>query len=128
MKIGKVHYFNPGPFPVHVGFTICERAFQRELKRLNVTQPVNFLGRHNAGATTHLFERNGKDLCAIVCLGQIRKRTISELAAMIAHEAVHVAEAVFDSIGDKNPSEEVMAYMVQWVVIRCLPIVIEARR
>ncbi len=110
-----------GPFPGFVGFTTDQKAFKRELKRLAVTEPVDFLATARANATTHYFEREGSTT-AIITMGKPKNVSFEQYAALAAHEAVHVVQALWQDIGEKKPGWEAEAYLVQHIVQFCLQI------
>ena len=101
--------------PGHLGMARSEAEFRRKLRHLKV--PVRewpeFV-RQGADATTHFFERrNSNSVCAIVCYRPDGTKTRSQVAAMMAHEAVHVWRSAMETLGEKDPSEEFMAYGIQ---------------
>lgn len=66
-----------------------------------------------ADATTHLLENQDHGLAAVVCLGDVSRRSPVDVAALLVHEAVHVWQAFCEHIGEKSPSDEFEAYSVQ---------------
>lgn len=110
-------YFDLGQWPIYFGFTTSEKAFHKELKRLGCGHAIKPFG---GGATTHLFEGSDGGLTVIVTLHEWRGHNLSQVAGLVAHEAVHVAQALWEHIGEKNPSPECEAYFVQHVVQLCL--------
>lgn len=113
-----IHYFPMGPWPIYVGFTQSRKAFAREMKRLKVSG-VPFLGSTHANATTHFLDKSGA-LTAIITLGSTKGASTEQVAAMIAHEAVHVAQELWVNTGEKRPGAEAEAYLVQHVTQACL--------
>lgn len=65
-----------------------------------------------AGATTHIITKDDK-VCCIVGLDDSTAPDGISVAALLAHEATHVYQALVRSIGEKNPGDEFMAYTVQ---------------
>ena len=66
-----------------------------------------------ADATTHLLENQDYGLAAVVCLGDVSRRSPDGVAALLVHEAVHVWQAFCGHIGEKSPSDEFEAYSIQ---------------
>ena len=120
----RIAYFNMGAWPVYVGFTTDEKAFAREMKRLDIDDP-DFLGHENAGATTHMYTAKGKSDTYIITIVPFNARKVSreQYAAILAHEAMHVVQdmrrrlAKGESLGD-----EAEAYLIQQIVQECLQI------
>ena len=83
-----------------------ERAL-RLARRLGAS--VTLLDRGHA--QTNGFD-SGDDLVCFVLLGA-EVRDADQLAALMAHEAVHVSQIVLDHVGEDEPGEETRAYLVQ---------------
>ena len=99
--------------PGHLGMARSEADFRRKLRHLKV--PVRDWPEFvmaKADVTTHFFER-GNSVCAVVCYRPDGTKTRSQIAAMMAHEAVHVWRSAMERLGEKDPSEEFMAYGIQ---------------
>ena len=64
-----------------------------------------------AHAQTNGFD-SGDDLVCFVLL-EAEVRDADQLAALMAHEAVHVSQIVLDHFGEDEPVEETRAYLVQ---------------
>lgn len=90
-----------------------ERAL-RLARRLGTS--VTFV--ENAHAQTNGFD-SGVDLVCFVLL-EADVRDADQLAALMAHEAVHVSEIVLDHFGEEEPGEETRAYLVQNVTYALL--------
>lgn len=116
-----IRYFNLGPWPVYVGFTLCEKAFDTEMKRLKI-ENVNFQAHERAAMTTHFFT-NKNNLCCIIaaCPYNPRQATREMYAALIAHEAVHVVQEMSHELSrGECLGKEAEAYLVQQIVQECL--------
>ena len=94
--------------------------FHRREKVLRLTRrlgaSVTFV--ENAHAQTNGFD-GGEDLVCFVLL-EAEVREADQLAALMAHEAVHVAQIVLDHFGEDEPGEETRAYLVQGVTYALL--------
>jgi hypothetical protein len=51
----------------------------------------------------------------------------NELASLLAHEAVHIAQDYMDMLGEERPGIEHMAYLVQCILLELLEMADEAR-
>ena len=101
--------------PYCYGLCLTEKEFHKELRKLGV--PLHSFPEHTkyaSGASTHYLE-SGDDKVAIVCLGNTRGYTKEQIHALIAHEAVHVWQAICDELGETSPSIEFEAYSLQQI-------------
>lgn len=87
------------------------KLFKAELKKMGVKDRVDFL-KHGFNACCHAFECEGNE-CFIVCIGDVRGKDPIEVAGLIVHEATHIKQHVMRIIGEKAPSDEFEAYMMQ---------------
>lgn len=51
----------------------------------------------------------------------------NELASLLAHEAVHIAQDYMEMLGEERPGIEHMAYLVQCILLELLEMADEAR-
>jgi len=70
-----------------------------------------------ASATTHHIP--SKDTI-LVCVDPNAEGSSIAIAALIVHEAVHVFQHFMSSMGEKEPSEEFMAYTIQSISQRLM--------
>lgn len=106
--------FNFFPCPY---FTLClnDRQFQRVLAHLKYTKgDVAFMKNATSHATTHTFTREGKLTCVVTM--DTKGRSIGSIAALMAHEAMHILDEIWDDAGEKHPSSELKAYAIQHLV------------
>ena len=99
-------------------YALCtsEKEFRKELKRLKIPNANQepFLTSARVNATTHFFESSDThDQCCIVCLGPTEGIAKIQVYALLVHEAVHIWQAVRDSLGERYPGHEQEAYAVQ---------------
>lgn len=113
-----IEYFHMGPWGCYVGFTQSPKAFRREMKRMKIDEPPSFVATDHANATMHSFTKDG-DLTCIITMPP-SKHKMAQIAALLAHEAVHIAQEFWAWIGEKEPGREAEAYFVQYIVQRCL--------
>ena len=81
-----------------------------------------------ADATTHLLENQNHGLVAVVCLGDVSRRPLIDVAALLVHEAVHVWQAFCEDIGEKSPSDEFEAYSIQSISYQLLSAFVQQSR
>lgn len=108
--IDRTIWLDRGWQPVYIGFCPSEAAWKRTMKRMglpNEPYPTN-------DGRVSVFENDGKMTC-IMTLGDggEAKHSRVQIAALMAHEAVHVKQQICEHIGEKTPSEEFEAYTVQ---------------
>lgn len=115
-----IEYFNMGPWPIYVGFTTSRKAFRKEMKRLNVVPAPDFIANDHSHATAHYFTAPNGGLTCIITMEKPGKRPIEQIAGLIAHEAVHVAQQLWENIGEAKPGDEAEAYLVQMITQCCL--------
>lgn len=112
-----ITYFHMGAWPVYVGFTMSREAFAKEMKRLSCPD-VDFVN-PGATATMHTFVKDGTATC-IIAFDKQKGRSPEQEAGLIAHEAIHVAQELWERIGEHHPGREAEAYLVQQIVQCCL--------
>lgn len=62
---------------------------------------------------------NGELVC-LVCIPIVRDRSVEELAAILSHEAMHVVQSLFESIGEEKPGHETQAYAMQNILYQLM--------
>jgi hypothetical protein len=115
-KADRVVWCHRGFFPVHYGFCPSQAAWNREMKRLGAAgEPYP-----QADARASTFEnKNSGDIAVIVTVNErYDKKPAVNVMALIAHEAVHVWQAVRKEMGEDNPSTEFEAYALQDIVLK----------
>jgi predicted RND superfamily exporter protein len=111
-----IPYFQIDPFPVVFGIATSKKAFDREIKRLDIH--LNDLSWSKKGARTNAFVSDSDEMCIIVSIDtKAHKQSPPELRANIyAHEAVHVFQYVMEHVGEDEPGKEVEAYVIGRIV------------
>lgn len=101
-------------FPVFVGVAFSNADFVKELKRLKIEDPVDF---DASPASMKAYGNNGQ-LTLIVCFNPFRDKRVTknQKIALIAHECVHVSDAIFRHVGETTPGDETRAYLVQHIL------------
>jgi len=115
---GEMKYFNTGPLPFFLAMATSPKEFDRGCKRLGVTPPP-FAA---YDAAMHEFRNTTTNgLVCVVCIdaSKAKKYTQIQIHSLLTHEAVHVWQALCDSMGEEAPGREVEAYSIQWMT-QCL--------
>lgn len=97
--------------PYYFTLATSEKKFKKAIKRFNISDVPPWLN-YFADATTHTFQCGDK-LAAIVCIHADKDKTIAQIAALLAHEAMHIWRYTLKHYGEKKPSFEFEAYAVQ---------------
>ncbi len=107
-------------YPVWVAVTDCPIAFQKELKRIGVTEKVNFVINGTA-ATVHYFEYSGAGY-VFMCADKkkFKGKTKTQIISLIIHESVHVWQNCMLFLGEKCAGSEIEAYGIQWISQCCI--------
>jgi hypothetical protein len=102
---------NRGWMPFYYGFCPSEAAWKRDMRLMKVKGEVPY-PTSDGNCTT--FVQNGKDLTCIVTINErLDGRNPSGIIGLIAHEAMHVWQALMEKIGERDPSQEFGAYSYQ---------------
>lgn len=92
--------------------TRSQKQFNHVLQR----KDLEFLS-CGANAQVDFFDRESGGFYAIVQLGDVSKRTLLEVHALLLHEAVHIWQRVKLAMGEKDPSVEFEAYSIQRIAL-----------
>jgi hypothetical protein len=99
-------WLDQGWQPTAIGFALSKRAMNRFLKE----KGWGLEDVPHGAAHTHHFHGD----CVIVCLfKETRRVSRIQIAGLLAHEAVHVWQAVRRDMNEKAPAVEQEAYAVQ---------------
>ena len=101
-----------------------EALFKQELKRLNIKGDLSYTNTETSNATCYEFESNGKTSFVVTIKDWEGKDPI-EVAGLIVHEATHIKQHVMRIIGEKNPSNEFEAYMMQNIAANLMQCFVE---
>ena len=97
---------------------VTEEGYYAEMDRLGVhrQEQGSPTGASAAAVTFVPREKNSaKEDVAIVCILEWEQRSGIEIAGLLVHEAVHVWQKEIRHIGEEHPSDEFMAYGIQWI-------------
>lgn len=113
-----MYWLNKGYWPLNLGFTVSQKEFAKWYKKLAPGEEVPALASEN-GARLWIFNNppNGLYRTYIITLSsQWTNWPKPELAGIVAHEAVHVCQVLWEAIGEESPGREAEAYLVQGIV------------
>ena len=113
----------------YVGLSLSEKEFHSALKSLGIKkrdwpQWVNT----DANATCHHLIGKGGKRANIVCVRGWEGKAESQIIALLVHEAVHLKQDYMRYIGERNPSDEFEAYVVQNLLQGLYQAFIDARK
>lgn len=106
-------YFNMAMLPIKLGMAKTEKAYLKEIKRLNVKDASEFIPRGKS-AVVHYFTRDGQ-VTAIMCINLKVNLMKCQIISLLIHEAVHVWQECKEIMGVKLIDGEVEAYAIQWI-------------
>lgn len=92
--------------------TFSEKRTRKVLKTLDIQTYKDI---STSDATTLSFERNGSQAHVVHFRTNVKDLSLAELAGLCSHEAAHIKQSYMDFIGEKHPSEEFEAYLVQHI-------------
>jgi len=98
--------------------------FKRELKRIGVEGDLDYTATPASNATCYEFEKDGKTIY-IVTIKEWEGHDPLEVAGLIVHEATHIKQHVMRLIGEKAPSDEFEAYMMQNIAANLMQCFVE---
>lgn len=101
-----------GPF---LALVTSEAEFYKALKAMKIPKAdgPDWIKTPQADATTHWMTHESGELACIVALRLREGVNGVQVAAMFAHEAVHVFQRYCEHIGEEKPSAEFQAYSIQ---------------
>jgi hypothetical protein len=108
----------------HLMLCLSERPYLKVVKKFNIKEPNRWVT-EGKGATCHHFynqatNKDGILSMAIVCMQVQKGNSYNQIASLLAHEAVHVAQNMFDDMGEEKPGREVEAYCIQRIFLQLL--------
>lgn len=119
------HYMHLGILPTNFAFCMSEKSFKKEMKTLGFDNVQMILG---GDATCHTAKTsNGNYAFVCIQLETIKTATLEQIIGLIAHECMHAWQFIKKSIGEKKPSSEFEAYIVQSLVQFCMNHVLKVR-
>lgn len=113
-----IQYHPLPPAPVHFAACLCPEEFDAELRRIQCLANPPFT--NGTPATAHFFDCANGDVRILVCFDveEMSDMTGIEVAALLAHEAVHVMQQCRDWMKETEPGQEWEAFTVQHVALK----------
>jgi len=114
----RTHWLNAGGgLPCNIGYCNGEKALRAQWVKLTddaFEEPYC----DDNGARVWAFHnpKDGLYRTYLICVKYDDNLTWPMIAAMVAHEAVHVAQFLWEAIGEEKPGNETEAYFVQSIV------------
>lgn len=114
-----IEYFDHIFFPnIWIGIAFTEKSYLKECKRLNIAKPPSYIEK---AAAINPFVKDDGSLSLIICFDPFRQKLHkNQIPALLAHEAVHASDYIFENIGEDKPGMEIRAYLVQYIVQQSL--------
>lgn len=98
----------------HVTLVLNEEDYLSAMAHCKVSNPSEWIVGDASSATAHWLQHPTDGLCAVVAL-QVTTQKRIQIYALLVHEAVHVAQAYFEHIGEHSPAKEQQAYAIQLI-------------
>lgn len=93
-------------------FKLCKQA---KIEPTNPDWRDGWMSSEYANATVWYTKRTEGDWLYIVCMELAPDRPYYEVCGLLVHEATHIKQQIMGLIGEKNPSPEFEAYMMQCI-------------
>jgi len=97
-------------FPMNLLFITEEKEYLAVMRDSGITEPFPNMGE----AATLAADTPDQGLIILVLLGEHASLPKETVAAILAHESVHVKQFLFDAIGEDTPGVETEAYLVEF--------------
>lgn len=114
-----IAWIEMGTWPCYVGFTISQKALDKETLRLTGKRDA-VVGPAGGGGRLHAYERSGEMPCYLITIRLKPGVTLAQKVGMIAHEVAHLAQNLWREIGEESPGNEAEAYLIQTVTQCCV--------
>lgn len=114
-------------FDVAVGFVPDKKAWRKTIKQWAPADAAGMDYPDSDGRCTSFHERDSNRLMVLITIGPAGDKSLTQIAALVAHEATHAFRAICDRIQEHSPSEEFAAYTVQCIVQTILAAYVDSR-
>jgi|GWRWMinimDraft_5_1066013.scaffolds.fasta_scaffold22550_2 hypothetical protein len=119
------HYMHLGILPTNFAFCMCEKSFKSEMKKIGFNDVKMIVG---GDATCHTSTTdNGNYAFVCIELEKVKSSTPDKIIGLVVHECTHAWQFIRKSIGEKKPSAEFEAYIMQALVQFCINYVLAVR-
>ena len=99
----------------YYGFCPSEKAWYKEFKRIGFGTIPTY---PKSDGNTFFFDDKYADVkgnCALVTINNAGGKESIVIAGLLAHEAVHIKQAILRSVGEDNVGDETEAYLIQTI-------------
>jgi hypothetical protein len=110
----RANYIHEGALPISIGFCRSAKQYAYEMKKLKIKTPNDWITPEKGAATHRFLNENGHRI-SLVCVDWKVKRTVTQIAGLVAHEATHVLQDTILQMGEEKPGDEFSAYLVQYI-------------
>ena len=110
--------FSLDPYPASFAVCLDRKSFNKEIGRLGLTD-IDYIGSDHASATTHILTNPDIGLYAIMVIrpwDEEEQPSSTQIAALVAHEAMHIVQHLWEYVGEEKPGQEAEAYLLQHIV------------
>lgn len=106
----KTIWLNRGQWPVYIGFCPDEKEWNKQMRRMNVSDcPYPEGDAHCA-----MFDTPEGKNCVIVTMCDKEVDDLMRLG-LFCHEASHIVDHIFNVCGEDKPGGETRAYLMQYI-------------
>jgi len=101
-------------FPVDVAVCFSQKTYNKELKRLGVSEETCYFIVKNAACARYRL-KNGR-LTIFICFDPIQSKKLhkNQIIGLLVHEVCHACDWIFEEIGEENVGLETRAYLNQY--------------
>lgn len=114
MKKIKIHQFDSVIYPVKLWITITSNLLPIRERFVRYPSGKKFVITGTEGLLAFTDLVASKETKEIGILITIKSRNNLSIG-LIAHEATHVSDKLWNHIGERNPGNEANAYLVEWI-------------
>lgn len=112
----EILWIDAGPYPFNIGFTMSSKALRAEFKRLG--DPISKDDVLRAGASAVVWKTEPATSLKTTAICYLPKPpegiTDVQIAALLAHEALHIVQYIWERIGE-TVRREAEAYLLQHI-------------
>lgn len=117
----KFHWLINGVFPCNIGFTRSRKQFYKAVKTY-ASNPEEYEFGDDAARLTIIAKPKDNYFRTFIITVNWEGESKATMAALIAHEATHLCQYLWEQIGEHEPGHEAEAYLVQSIVQQILEI------
>lgn len=135
-KSPRIKWFDLNPYTVNFAVVTAESDWYEEQDRLGIhpTEMHGWMQAHHQAAVVELEngETGARRIYMLLNPAVLADLGGIEAARVVCHESVHVWQAAAERVGERNPSREIEAYMIDFIFANAMntvaPLVHKAMR